>query len=274
MLHAEEGLWLAERGLLAVQTSCRSVSDTTGPSAAMSAVEPASATTQARKRGGDPEGREKRESGNLSNDGEVIGVSTANSGGRSATINVAISVTRPSCSSARSDDKACGDLTSSVTSSKCAKPPNQDMSASGTGASHSGGAQNHVAVLNTRRQHQVPGDAAAVQRPPTLSVDGFRDAHGMRDASTIPMPAPFFVEELLPADHVETSARGEMKEAKQSHRRRKEHDGKTRNTKKRRTGTPEGAAPRFLSAGEVYEILARAGVSWECYRAYAELKRR
>lgn len=43
--------------------------------------------------------------------------------------------------------------------------------------------------------------------------------------------------------------------------------------KNARTGVG-GAASQFLSTGVLLDVLPRAGVSWECYRAYAELKRR
>ena len=40
-----------------------------------------------------------------------------------------------------------------------------------------------------------------------------------------------------------------------------------------RAGGQRGAS-QFLSTETIYGVLSRAGVPWECYRAYAELKRR
>ncbi|CAM9318645.1 unnamed protein product, partial [Laminaria digitata] len=53
-------------------------------------------------------------------------------------------------------------------------------------------------------------------------------------------------------------------------------DGRRRRrggTKRGRCGAGDGERIA-LSVGEIFEILARSGVPWECYRAFAELKRR
>ena len=62
------------------------------------------------------------------------------------------------------------------------------------------------------------------------------------------------------------------------HRRRFEGggsgEGRRRRAKRGRCGVTDDGGQPALSVGEMFEILARAGVPWECYRAYAELKRR
>lgn len=39
-------------------------------------------------------------------------------------------------------------------------------------------------------------------------------------------------------------------------------------------GCPASSELSLLPVGVLYELLSRAGVAWECYRVYAELKRR
>lgn len=51
-------------------------------------------------------------------------------------------------------------------------------------------------------------------------------------------------------------------------------EGRRRGAKRGRGGGAGDGERLALSVGEMFEILARAGVPWECYRAYAELKRR
>lgn len=51
-------------------------------------------------------------------------------------------------------------------------------------------------------------------------------------------------------------------------------EGRRRGAKRGWGGGASDGERLALSVGEMFEILARAGVPWECYRAYTELKRR
>eukprot|EP00752_Nemacystus_decipiens_P005527 g4999.t1 len=246
MLHAEEGLWLVERGMLAVypfSNSSASRAPAATPSAAAATEDENGGDVEADPRGSRPEavvekmgehhqGGEKNEGNTVH---EHVGTSRGYSKGgqrKEEEKEVMVGQGRATCSEGLSTIK------NHPSASTAAGEPGPSMAASLSKCSFSG---------------KVPAAAAAAAAGKSAgNALRSREPGGRR-------PAPM-------------EERGHDPRKRVGGVRKRGRSGSTESEK--RDGGGFIPAP-FMSAEDLHgSILPRAGVPWECYRAYAELKRR
>lgn len=250
MLHAEEGLWLAERGMLAVHPAPPKAQHPAATADAATAnPEPTSSRTAC-----GPPWAEQRESEDIripqrrrdTERHEGVNMAPAN---RSTIESVAVPSVEPTVAAP-----------STTIGPAPAALPAPVVSRGGGGAGDAG----------------MKGFCPAVppsEQPPMM-------LQGSPSPPLVPTSAPPLALEACPIaaenqDAASTTAGAapnqERRVAIEGDRRKREGGG--RGVKRARTRADQGPRP-FLLIGALYEKLSRAGVPWECYQAYAELKRR
>lgn len=247
MLHAEEGLWLAEKGLLAVhpQTSSPPPKKNFSPTAASAATASPSPATSATATEQQRSGKQGDHGGAAAHMGEAALPTAASDAAAAA---AAAAVRPPASESQRKTFPSPEAMPATPSVARCGSGGDRDAPTP---------AKNPAKPLWSDAASEEPDSApthADRVLPPSAAVPA-----GVSSASSGGMVAPggepSHGEEGL-------GARG----------RKDERGSCCRGGGKRRR--PAGSGTPFLSIDALQEALPQARVPWECYRAYAELKRR